>query len=152
MNRHGAPPSYSSQRLQFPHEPGVSSNNSALPILLNTLCHAVCRHDQRTLRDPGDRAILEKLTDWTELDEPTQDRNLERMDHVLGLNFSTAELAELIHCKLLSAQPAPTREAKHSLGRTAATDAEQMHVRVLRKRTAVLASQHVPITTFSLCP
>ncbi|WP_439544536.1 hypothetical protein [Hyphomicrobium sp.] len=52
-------------------------------------------HENRFSRP--DRAILEKLTDWTEMDEPTQVRNLKRMDQVLRWNLGTAELTELVN-------------------------------------------------------
>lgn len=41
-----------------------------------------------------DRAILEKLTDWTEADEPSHAANLIRLDATLGWGNSPSELAE----------------------------------------------------------
>lgn len=49
-------------------------------------------HESRFSRP--DRAILEKLTDWTELDAPTEVQNLKRMDSVLGWNHEASELKE----------------------------------------------------------
>lgn len=41
-----------------------------------------------------DRAILEKLTDWTEADEPAHATNLIRLDAAVGWGHSAHELAE----------------------------------------------------------
>lgn len=49
-------------------------------------------HERRFSRP--DRAILETLTDWTELDAPTEVRNLKRLDEVLGWNNGATELQE----------------------------------------------------------
>lgn len=49
-------------------------------------------HERRFSRP--DRAILETLTDWTELDAPTEARNLMRLDKVLGWNSDATELKE----------------------------------------------------------
>lgn len=43
-----------------------------------------------------DRAILEKLTDWTEVDQPTQVQNLARMNDVLGWKNTPDQLAEAV--------------------------------------------------------
>jgi hypothetical protein len=43
-----------------------------------------------------DRAILERLTDWTAADQPTQVKNLSRMNDVLGWNHQGIELTESV--------------------------------------------------------
>lgn len=49
-------------------------------------------HERRFSR--ADRAILETLTDWTEVDTPTEVRNLKRLDRALGWNNKTEELQD----------------------------------------------------------
>ena len=43
-----------------------------------------------------DRAILEKLTDWTSVDEPVKPKTLARMNRVLGWGESTEHLSEAV--------------------------------------------------------
>jgi len=47
-------------------------------------------HESRFSRP--DRAILERLTDWTRLDEPTQVQNLKRLNRVVPANLNEEEL------------------------------------------------------------
>ena len=47
-------------------------------------------HESRFSRP--DRAILESLTDWTRLEEPTEARNLKRMNDVLGWRVGDEDL------------------------------------------------------------
>lgn len=47
-------------------------------------------HESRFSRP--DRAILERLTDWTRLEDPTETRNLKRMNEVLGWGLAEKEL------------------------------------------------------------
>jgi hypothetical protein len=51
-------------------------------------------HERKFAR--ADRAMLEQLTDWTTVDEPTAVRNLRRMNAVLGWGNSEPEDAEVI--------------------------------------------------------
>lgn len=51
-------------------------------------------HEHRFSRP--DRAILETLTDWTELDTPTEVQNLGRLNTVLGRNHKPEELQEAV--------------------------------------------------------
>lgn len=50
-------------------------------------------HERRFSRP--DRAILESLTDWTEIDAPTEVQNLKLLDRVLGWKNEATELQEL---------------------------------------------------------
>jgi hypothetical protein len=51
-------------------------------------------HERRFSRP--DRAILETLTDWTEIDTPTVVLNLIRMDRVLGWNHTPGDLQQSV--------------------------------------------------------
>ena len=51
-------------------------------------------HEQRFARP--DRAMLERLTDWTLADEPTHVENLLRFEKVLGANYSDEERADAV--------------------------------------------------------
>lgn len=54
------------------------------------------KRDHETRFSRPDRAILERLTDWTEADEPSKVANLNRMNTVLGWGHSDTELSEAV--------------------------------------------------------
>ena len=54
--------------------------------------------DHETRFSSPDRAILQRLTDWTLADEPKQVKNLRHLDEALGWNTSDHDLREeVIH-------------------------------------------------------
>jgi len=75
----------------YPHHQ-KTNNVEAYPV--EKLKQMKADHERRFSRP--DRAILETLTDWTELDAPTEVRNLKRLDNVLNWNNNEAELQQSI--------------------------------------------------------
>lgn len=61
---------------------------------VNKLRSMKAEHESRFSRP--DRAILEKLTDWTMMEEPTGASNLRRMNEVLELKLSEEELDDMV--------------------------------------------------------
>ncbi|MGH2567029.1 MAG: hypothetical protein ACRDGA_01735 [Bacteroidota bacterium] len=75
------------------YEHHIETNNvKEFPV--NRLVEMKREHERRF--SAPDRAILERLTDWTTLDEPTGVSNLMRLNEVLDLRQSEEELAEMI--------------------------------------------------------
>lgn len=75
----------------YPHHQ-TTNDVAAYPV--EKLKQMKADHERRFSRP--DRAILETLTDWTELDAPTEVRNLKRLDQVLGWNQEAFELQEAV--------------------------------------------------------
>lgn len=53
------------------------------------------RDHERRFSTP-DRAILERLTDWTTADQPTPVKNLARLISVLGLDYTDGDISEAV--------------------------------------------------------
>lgn len=73
----------------YPHH---QKTNDVVAYPVEKLRQMKADHERRFSRP--DRAILETLTDWTELDTPTEVRNLKRLNELLGWGNDAAELQE----------------------------------------------------------
>lgn len=75
----------------YPHH---QKTNDVVVYTVNKLKKMKAEHENRFSRP--DRAILETLTDWTELDKPTEVQNLKRLDQTLGWKNEPIELQEAV--------------------------------------------------------
>jgi hypothetical protein len=73
----------------YPHHQ-TTNNVAAYPV--EKLKQMKGDHERRFSR--AERAILETLSDWTELDTPTEVQNLRRLNELLSLNLHASELGK----------------------------------------------------------